>query len=207
MGDYLVFNLNLNLNLPPPCTTGFLPAQQQRAPSLQDYPDRPQGDLYCRVPQDAPFNVCGARNTPCTTVPGKRAPTVKMCESDEQYIPLNDATTGRATRTRRCRVSRSRSFVRVRSRLPRRRPRRRLPHRRARRSPRPSTTRRQGGTWDPTVRCTRSRTSPRVPRASDPGSRCWSRRPDLPAERGLPAREIAHERVSTPHSTSRWNEP
>ncbi|MGV0849721.1 MCE family protein [Mycolicibacterium phlei] len=88
MGDYLVFNLNLNL--PPPCTTGFLPAQQQRAPSLQDYPDRPQGDLYCRVPQDAPFNVRGARNTPCTTVPGKRAPTVKMCESDEQYIPLND---------------------------------------------------------------------------------------------------------------------
>jgi phospholipid/cholesterol/gamma-HCH transport system substrate-binding protein len=23
-------------------------------------------------------------------VPGKRAPTVKMCESDEQYVPLND---------------------------------------------------------------------------------------------------------------------
>jgi len=42
------------------------------------------------VPQDAPFNVRGARNLPCLTVPGKRAPTVKMCESDEQYIPLND---------------------------------------------------------------------------------------------------------------------
>jgi phospholipid/cholesterol/gamma-HCH transport system substrate-binding protein len=24
------------------------------------------------------------------TVPGKRAPTVKMCESDENYVPLND---------------------------------------------------------------------------------------------------------------------
>ncbi|MDT5016785.1 MAG: phospholipid/cholesterol/gamma-HCH transport system substrate-binding protein [Mycobacterium sp.] len=88
MGDYLVFNLNLNL--PPPCTTGFLPAQQQRSPTFQDYPDRAAGELYCRVPQDAPFNVRGARNLPCETVPGKRAPTVKMCESDENYVPLND---------------------------------------------------------------------------------------------------------------------
>ena len=50
-GQYLSFNLNLNL--PPPCTTGFLPAQQQRIPSFEDYPDRPPGDLYCRVPQDS----------------------------------------------------------------------------------------------------------------------------------------------------------
>ena len=87
-GDYLSFNLNLNL--PPPCTTGFLPAQQQRAPSFEDYPDRPPGDLYCRIPQDAAFNVRGARNLPCITVPGKRAPTVKLCESNENYVPLND---------------------------------------------------------------------------------------------------------------------
>lgn len=87
-GAYL--NFNLNLNLPPPCNTGFLPATQQRVPSLEDYPDRPAGDLYCRVPQDSPFNVRGARNLPCITVPGKRAPTVKMCESSESYVPLND---------------------------------------------------------------------------------------------------------------------
>jgi phospholipid/cholesterol/gamma-HCH transport system substrate-binding protein len=30
------------------------------------------------------------RNTPCITRPGKRAPTVKICESDENYQPLND---------------------------------------------------------------------------------------------------------------------
>ena len=42
------------------------------------------------MPQDSPFNVRGARNIPCVTVPGKRAPTVKMCESDEKYVPLND---------------------------------------------------------------------------------------------------------------------
>jgi phospholipid/cholesterol/gamma-HCH transport system substrate-binding protein len=87
-GQYLSFNLNLNL--PPPCTTGFLPAQQQRVAAFEDYPQRPAGDLYCRVPQDSQFNVRGARNTPCETVPGKRAPTVALCESDETYIPLND---------------------------------------------------------------------------------------------------------------------
>jgi phospholipid/cholesterol/gamma-HCH transport system substrate-binding protein len=87
-GLYLDFHLNLNL--PPTCATGFLPPQQRRAASFEDYPDRPPGDLYCRVPQDSPFNIRGARNYPCLTVPGKRAPTVKMCESDEQYLPLND---------------------------------------------------------------------------------------------------------------------
>jgi phospholipid/cholesterol/gamma-HCH transport system substrate-binding protein len=87
------FNLNLNVNLPPPCTTGYLPAQQRRPAVLQDYPDLPPGDLYCRVPQDSDLQaVRGARNTPCETVPGKRAPTVNMCESDEQYVPLNDGT-------------------------------------------------------------------------------------------------------------------
>jgi phospholipid/cholesterol/gamma-HCH transport system substrate-binding protein len=87
-GQYLSFNLNINL--PPACLTGFLPAQQQRIPSFEDYPNRPAGDLYCRTPQDSPWNVRGAKNAPCETVPGKRAPTVKLCESDEQYVPLND---------------------------------------------------------------------------------------------------------------------
>ncbi|MEO3757736.1 MlaD family protein [Mycobacterium sp. B14F4] len=101
-GDSLVFNLNAILpafpaplplppqNLPPPCTTGFLPAQQRRVPTFEDYPERPPGDLYCRTPQDAPFNVRGARNLPCITVPGKRAPTWQQCESGENYVPLND---------------------------------------------------------------------------------------------------------------------
>ncbi|MCP9271163.1 MCE family protein [Mycolicibacterium arenosum] len=86
-GGYLSFNLNLNL--PPACTTGFLPPQQQRAPTDVDFPDRPY-NLYCRVPQDSPFNVRGARNIPCESRPGKRAPTAAMCESDENYVPLND---------------------------------------------------------------------------------------------------------------------
>jgi phospholipid/cholesterol/gamma-HCH transport system substrate-binding protein len=87
-GAFLSFNLNLNN--PTTCGTGFLPPQQQRTAASVDAPDRPTGDLYCRIPQDAQRNVRGARNLPCLTVPGKRAPTVKMCESDQQYVPLND---------------------------------------------------------------------------------------------------------------------
>lgn len=87
-GAYMSFNLSLNQ--PPPCTTGYLPAQQQRTPSAQDFPDRAPGDLYCRVPQDSPNAVRGVRNTPCITRPGKRAPTVAMCESEQNYVPLND---------------------------------------------------------------------------------------------------------------------
>ena len=87
-GIYLDFNLNLNL--PPPCNTGFLPVRQQRSPSDQDYPERPAGELYCRIPQDSDMNVRGVRNIPCEAKPRKRAPTVELCESDEPYIPLND---------------------------------------------------------------------------------------------------------------------
>ena len=87
-GIYLDFNLNMNY--PPPCNTGFLPVRQQRAPSVVEYPDRPAGELYCRVPQDSDLNVRGARNIPCENNPAKRAPTVEMCESDEPYVPLND---------------------------------------------------------------------------------------------------------------------
>ena len=87
-GVYLDFNLNINL--PPPCNTGFLPVRQQRGFSDVDYPERPAGELYCRVPQDSALNVRGVRNIPCEGNPAKRAPTVEMCESNEEYVPLND---------------------------------------------------------------------------------------------------------------------
>lgn len=84
---FLDFNLDLAI---PPCTTGYLPASQHRGPQLTDAPERTNGDLYCRIPQDAKQDVRGARNLPCQTRPGKRAPTVKMCESNDNYVPLND---------------------------------------------------------------------------------------------------------------------
>ena len=83
-------DFNLNINLPPPCTTGYLPPTQRRSPASVDAPDRPVGDLFCRVPQDSEFNVRGVRNIPCESKPDKRAPTVELCESDEEYVPLND---------------------------------------------------------------------------------------------------------------------
>lgn len=87
----LELDFNLNLNWPPPCTTGFFPVQQQRSAAFEDTPPRPPGLVYCRIPQDSQFNaVRGARNYPCVTRPGKRAATVKQCESSEPYIPLND---------------------------------------------------------------------------------------------------------------------
>ncbi len=87
-GLYLSFNLNINI--PPACTTGYLPTQQQRTPDQLDFPQRQPGEMYCHTAQDATFGVRGVKNTPCPTKPGKRAPTAKMCESDEQYVPLNE---------------------------------------------------------------------------------------------------------------------
>lgn len=88
-GAYL--NFNLNLNLPPPCVTGYLPAQQQRAAALTDSPDLPEGAFYCRVPQDSTLlAVRGARNIPCPDDPNRRAPSAHMCETGEPYVPLND---------------------------------------------------------------------------------------------------------------------
>ena len=77
-GAHLSFNLNVNL--PPPCTTGFCPPSSARY-RAGGHPDRPAGDLYCRVPQDSPFNVRGVRNIPCETRPDKRAPTVRCARA------------------------------------------------------------------------------------------------------------------------------
>lgn len=72
---------------PPSCTVGFLPPNQWRSPADTTEVDTPDG-LYCKLPQDSPIAVRGARNYPCMGKPGKRAPTVEICESDQQYQPL-----------------------------------------------------------------------------------------------------------------------
>jgi virulence factor Mce-like protein len=72
---------------PPPCTVGYLPPSAWRSPTDTADIDTPDG-LYCKLPQDAPTTVRGARNYPCAGQPGKRAPTVEICESDKPYEPL-----------------------------------------------------------------------------------------------------------------------
>jgi virulence factor Mce-like protein len=80
-------DFTLTLGDPPPCTVGFLPPSQWRNPADTTMIDTPDG-LYCKLPQDSPISVRGARNFPCMGHPGKRAPTVEICDSDKPYEPL-----------------------------------------------------------------------------------------------------------------------
>jgi phospholipid/cholesterol/gamma-HCH transport system substrate-binding protein len=82
LGDF-----TLTMNDPPACTVGFLPPSSWRSPSDLSDADTPDG-LYCKLPQDSPIAVRGARNYPCQAEPGKRAPTVEICDSDKPYEPL-----------------------------------------------------------------------------------------------------------------------
>ena len=78
---------SLTLGDPPACTVGFLPPSEWRSPADLTDVDTPDG-LYCKLPQDSPIGVRGARNFPCMGQPGKRAPTVEICESDRPFEPL-----------------------------------------------------------------------------------------------------------------------
>jgi virulence factor Mce-like protein len=78
---------NLVVSDPPACTVGFLPPSQWRSAADTRTIDTPDG-LYCKLPQDSPIGVRGARNYPCQERPGKRAPTVEICESDKPFEPL-----------------------------------------------------------------------------------------------------------------------
>lgn len=77
----------LTIDDPPICTVGFLPPSQWRSPADTSDIDTPD-DMYCKLPQDSPLSVRGARNYPCMDKPGKRAPTVEICKSDKPYMPL-----------------------------------------------------------------------------------------------------------------------
>lgn len=77
----------MTLGDPPACTVGFLPPSSWRSPADESDIDTPDG-LYCKLPQDSPIGVRGTRNFPCMEQPGKRAPTVEICESDKPYEPL-----------------------------------------------------------------------------------------------------------------------
>jgi virulence factor Mce-like protein len=72
---------------PPACTVGFLPPSAWRSPDDLSDIDTPDG-IYCKLPQDSPISVRGVRNFPCIRHPGKRAPTVQICNSDTPFVPL-----------------------------------------------------------------------------------------------------------------------
>lgn len=87
LGNMTPSDFRLLVSDGPPCTVGFLPFSQWRPPGETSSVDTPDG-LYCKLPQDSPISVRGARNLPCLGVPGKRAPTVDICYSDKPYEPL-----------------------------------------------------------------------------------------------------------------------
>lgn len=78
---------SLGLGDPPSCTVGFLPPSSWRSPADTTIIDTPD-NLYCKLPQDSPIAVRGARNYPCMGHPGKRAPTVELCNDPVGYQPL-----------------------------------------------------------------------------------------------------------------------
>jgi phospholipid/cholesterol/gamma-HCH transport system substrate-binding protein len=56
VGDFAIA-----VNDPPPCSIGFLPPSSWRSPADTSDIDTPDG-LYCKLPQDSPIAVRGARN-------------------------------------------------------------------------------------------------------------------------------------------------
>src|SRR6185312_7369391 len=77
-----------DLNIPPPCLTGFLPASEWRSPADTTALPLPSG-LYCKIPKEYQgLAVRGARNYPCADVPGKRAASPRECRSNQPYVPL-----------------------------------------------------------------------------------------------------------------------
>lgn len=80
-------DFSLTISDPVPCTVGFLPPSQWRSPADTTVIDTPD-DLYCKLPQDSPIGVRGARNYPCMGHPGKRAPTVELCNDPEGFKPI-----------------------------------------------------------------------------------------------------------------------
>lgn len=82
-------DFKISINDPPPCTTGYLPPMEHRSPGDTTIRDLPT-DMYCKVAQNDPTVVRGARNYPCQEFPGKRAPTVQLCRDPQGYVPVGN---------------------------------------------------------------------------------------------------------------------
>jgi phospholipid/cholesterol/gamma-HCH transport system substrate-binding protein len=83
-------DFKISINDPPPCITGFLSPTDIRSPGDTTLRDLPT-DLYCKVAQNDPTVVRGARNYPCQEFPGKRAPTIQLCRDPKGYVPLGNS--------------------------------------------------------------------------------------------------------------------
>ncbi len=82
-------DFKVDLGDPPPCSVGFIPPTQIRSPADTTLRELPT-DMYCKVPQNDPSVVRGARNYPCQEFPGKRAPTIQLCRDPKGYVPIGN---------------------------------------------------------------------------------------------------------------------
>ena len=80
-------DFKVDLQDPPPCSTGFIPPPEIRSPADTTLRELPT-DLYCKTAQNDPAVVRGARNYPCQEFPGKRAPTIQLCRDPKGYVPI-----------------------------------------------------------------------------------------------------------------------
>ncbi|MBB2990668.1 phospholipid/cholesterol/gamma-HCH transport system substrate-binding protein [Mycolicibacterium iranicum] len=80
-------DFKIDLGDPPPCSVGFIPPSQIRTPADTTLRELPT-DMYCKVAQNDPSVVRGARNYPCQEFPGKRAPTIQLCRDPKGYVPI-----------------------------------------------------------------------------------------------------------------------
>ncbi len=89
-----IVDFHMQLHDPPVCTTGFVPGPEWRSPTDFSTPNTPP-DLFCKVAQNSPEVVRGARNTPCMDAPGKRAATVAECKGGPRgYEPMTNPPIG-----------------------------------------------------------------------------------------------------------------
>ncbi|KXF55787.1 hypothetical protein AXA44_36765 [Rhodococcus sp. SC4] len=77
-GKQIRLRIRTTSNDPSPCYEGFIPMSEQR--DFNDLSPAPQPtDMYCKVAQDDPRAVRGARNTPCANDQDIRTPYFEDC--------------------------------------------------------------------------------------------------------------------------------
>jgi phospholipid/cholesterol/gamma-HCH transport system substrate-binding protein len=164
-GVYLDFHTNLNL--PPPCTTGFLPAQQDVQQTFRTTPPVPLATTTAGS-RKIRHSTCAASATPRASRGRANVPRPSKCvKAMTTTCPSTRATTGKGIRTPHCPAKTSPSCRRApnpRSPFPPRSPhRQRAPRRNPSQSP--NTTPQRAYTSGPTATCTGNPTSPTTRKA------------------------------------------
>ena len=83
-------DFKIDLQDPPPCTTGFIPPSLIRSPGRHHAAGHAHPTCTARPRRTIRRVVRGARNYPCQEFPGKRAPTIQLCRDPKGYVPIGN---------------------------------------------------------------------------------------------------------------------